>query len=146
MYICIDFHFIQDQYSMKINTKIRYGLRTLVVIASSTGTEGVLQKDIADSQNISVKYLDSIISYLKLKGLIVNAQGKRSGYRLARPADQITMLDIYTAFDRIDVVECLNNENCCPRKTTNCKANKYWHSLKTDFTSLLENKTLSEIM
>jgi Rrf2 family protein len=118
----------------------------MVVIASSTGADGVLQKDIAESQDISVKYLDSIISHLKLKGLIVNAQGKRSGYKLARPSDQITMLDIYTAFERIDVVECLNNENCCPRKTTNCKANKYWHSLKTDFTSLLENKTLSEIM
>ncbi len=131
---------------MRINTKIRYGLRTMVVIASSTGTEGVLQKDIADSQSISVKYLDSIISYLKLKGLIINAQGKRSGYKLARPADQITMLDIYTAFDRIEVVECLNNENLCPRKNHNCKANRYWDSLKTDFTTLLKNKTLSDIM
>jgi len=131
---------------MKINTKIRYGLRTLIEIASANGAEGILQKDIAESQNISVKYLDSIILHLKIKGLIVNVQGKRSGYRLAKPADQITMFDIYTAFERIEVVECLNNIDCCPRKTNNCKANAFWADFKEDFSSLLKNKTLSEIM
>ena len=83
---------------MKINTKIRYGLRTMIEIAGCLDPEGILQKDIAKNQNISVKYLDYIISALKLKGLIMNVRGRGSGYRLARPIDEITMLYIYSAF------------------------------------------------
>ena len=42
---------------MKINTKIRYGLRTMIEIANAQDDNGVLQKDIAKNQNISLKYL-----------------------------------------------------------------------------------------
>ncbi len=146
IYICIKFCHRNCFSVMRINTKIRYGLRTLIVIASTPGTEGILQKDIAESQCISVKYLDSIVSSLKLKGLIVNVRGKGSGYRLARPADEITMLDIYTAFERIEIVECLNNENCCPLKCNTCKANEYWFRLKNDFLTVLNGTKLSEII
>ncbi len=131
---------------MRINTKIRYGLRTMIVIASDLSQEGVLQKDIAEKQDLSVKYLDSIISSLKLKGLIVNARGKGSGYRLARPADQITMFDIYTAFERIDIIDCLTDVNACSKDIKNCIANRYWHSLKSDFSTLLQKKTLADII
>jgi DNA-binding IscR family transcriptional regulator len=62
---------------MKINTKIRYGLRTMLEIAKAPDNEGILQKDIAKNQNISLKYLDSIISSLKLKGLIHNSKAPR---------------------------------------------------------------------
>ncbi|HBK42488.1 MAG TPA: Rrf2 family transcriptional regulator, partial [Porphyromonadaceae bacterium] len=64
---------------MKINSKIRYGLRTMIEIACCKEPTGILQKDIAKNQNISVKYLDYIISALKLKGLISNTKGRGSG-------------------------------------------------------------------
>ena len=94
---------------MKINTKIRYGLRTMIEIACCKEPTGILQKDIAKNQNISVKYLDYIISALKLKGLIINSKDG-GGYMLTRPADQITMLDIYTAFEQIVIIECVKTE------------------------------------
>ncbi len=131
---------------MKINTKIRYGLRTMLVIATAPEFEGILQKDIAESQDISLKYLDPIISSLKLKGLIVNVKGKGSGYRLARPASEISMYDIYTAFDRIEIVDCLSDANICPRLKNNCKANAFWSEVKTDFEKMLTNKSLAEIL
>ena len=55
---------------MKLNTKVRYGLRAVTQIASST--EVLLQKDIADKQKIPLKYLDTIITGLRAKGLIKN--------------------------------------------------------------------------
>jgi len=61
---------------MKISSKVRYGLRTMIEIAASTDSDGILQKDIAKNQNISNKYLDPIISALKLKDLISNSKGK----------------------------------------------------------------------
>lgn len=131
---------------MKVNTKIRYGLRTMLEIAKTTDNEGVLQKDIAKNQNISLKYLDSIISSLKLKGLVSTSKGRGSGYTLTRDPKDITMLDIYTAFEQICVIECINNMGFCDRSQHDCKARSYWTEFGNDFKTLLEKKTLQQII
>lgn len=130
---------------MRVNTKIRYGLRTMIEIAGSSGDEGILQKEIAQKQNISLKYLDSIISALKLKGLIVNVKGKGSGYRLTRPANDISMWDIYTAFENIVVVDCSIDENFCSA-SCDCLGQMYWKEFKQEFESLLFKKSLAEVI
>lgn len=130
---------------MKINTNIRYGLRTIMEIANSTEPNGVLQKDISKNQNISLKYLDSIISSLKLKGLIVNIKGKGSGYRLTRPPNEITMWDVYTTFEPIIVVDCINNKDVCNR-SGDCKAKDYWCEFKQEFREILLKKNLAQII
>ncbi len=131
---------------MKINSKIRYGLRTLIEIANTEDPSGVLQKDVAKNQRISLKYLDSIISSLKIKGLIANSKGRGSGYTLSRDPKDITMLDVYTAFEPIVVVECIYNKNICDRNYHNCKAQSYWIELNIEFRKLLSRKTLAQII
>lgn len=131
---------------MRINTKIRYGLRTMIEIASDDNVNGILQKDIAKNQNISLKYLDPIISSLKLKGLITNSKGKGSGYKLAKLPAEITMLDIYTAFEQIVVVDCINNLKFCDRSSPDCKGRDYWQEFKSDFISILEKRNLQQII
>jgi len=118
----------------------------MIEIASSTETNGMLQKDIAKNQNISLKYLDPIISALKLKGLIANSKGKGSGYRLTRPTEEISMLDIYTAFEQIVVIECINNCDFCERSIHDCKAQNYWQEFKEEFIHNLEKKNLAQII
>ena len=130
---------------MRVNTKIRYGLRTMIEIANSKEPNGVLQKDISVNQNISLKYLDSIISSLKLKGIVSNSKGRGSGYRLTRPTSEITMYDIYTAFEPIEIIECINNNSFCDN-WQNCKAKSYWDEFKTDFVELLSKRTLQHII
>ena len=131
---------------MRVNTKIRYGLRTMIEIASSQDPNGVLQKDIAKSQHISLKYLDPIISALKLKGLITNSKGRGSGYRLTREPKDITMYDIYTAFEQIVIIECINNLNYCDRSMHDCKGRNYWDEFKDDFEKILLKKNLEQII
>lgn len=131
---------------MRINTKIRYGLRTMIEIAGSTDANGMLQKDIAKNQNISLKYLDPIISSLKLKGLIANSKGRGSGYRLTREPKDITMLDIYTAFEQIVVVECINNLGYCDRSMHDCQGRNYWNEFKNEFAEMLRRKNLEQII
>lgn len=133
-------------FNMRVNTKIRYGLRTLMEIANSTDPGGVLQKDIAKNQNISLKYLDSIISALKVKGLIANSKGRGSGYRLTRSPKEISMFDIYTAFEQIVVVECINNKGICERASHDCKARCYWTEFGREFTEMLIRKNLEDII
>jgi len=118
----------------------------MIEIATTTDPNGVLQKDIAKSQHISLKYLDPIISALKLKGLIANSRGKGSGYRLTHEPKDITMLDIYTAFEQIVVIECINNLSYCDRSLHDCKGRNYWHEFHDDFIKMLEKKNLEQII
>jgi len=130
---------------MRINTKIRYGLRTIIEIANSPNHHGVLQKDIAKNQDISLKYLDSIILALKVKGLIENEKGKGSGYILSKPSEEITMWDVYSAFEPIIFVDCINNNKFCERNAE-CSANDFWCELKRDFELLLLKRTLAQVI
>ncbi|KAB2819169.1 MAG: Rrf2 family transcriptional regulator [Bacteroidales bacterium] len=129
---------------MKINTKIRYGLRTMIAIACCEEPRGLLQKEISENQQISNKYLDAIVAALKTKKLITTFRGKGSGYKLSRPANQITMYDIYTAFEPIVIVECLDNPEFCELECC-CTANKYWTEMKAEFAKMLKSKTLADI-
>jgi len=130
---------------MTINTKVRYGMRAMIDIAKAENPGGVLQKDIAINQSISVKYLDPIIASLKAKGLIANSKGKGSGYRLTRPADKITALDIYTAFEPITVVDCIDSAEFCNR-SCECCSRTYWKEFRDSIIKTLSEKNLSQII
>ena len=111
---------------MKLSTRIRYGVRAMVEIAMVEGDEGVLQKDISERQSISNKYLDHIITALKVAYLIKNTKGKKSGYLLSRPASEISMLDIHNAFEPgIVMVDCDSCENAgvCASQVFWCQLN-----------------------
>ena len=60
---------------MKIGTRTRYGLRTMLEIALSESTKGVFQKEIAANQSLSNKYLDHSKHSLKTAALICNVKG-----------------------------------------------------------------------
>ena len=130
---------------MKINTKIRYGLRAVIEIACSNDPGGVLQKDIAINQEISLKYLDSIISSLKLKGIISHAKGKGSGFKLTRKPEEITVYDVYTAFEPIVIVDCINDMGFCDR-SKNCLSRDYWIEVKKEYKEMLSRKTIAQII
>ena len=115
---------------MKFNTKTRYGVRVVFELALNEDREGgTLQKEIAESQHVSIKYLDQIISSLKKAGLIVNVGGKKSGYVLARPANKITIYDVYSAFeDNLAIIDCLLTDGECSKKGM-CVMKDYWCEL-----------------
>ena len=115
---------------MKFNTKTRYGVRVVLELALNADKEGgTLQKEIAETQDVSVKYLDHIIASLKKAGLITNMGGKKSGYVLAKKAGEISVYDVYAAFeDDLAIIDCLLSEGECPRKGS-CVMKDYWCEL-----------------
>ncbi len=85
---------------MKISTKVQYGMLALTDIALySESRSAVSGPDIAERQDISPKYLEQILTHLKQAGLIRAQKGLRGGYRLSRPAEQISIADILNALD-----------------------------------------------
>ncbi len=130
---------------MKINTKVRYGVRVMIELALNKQKEGIYQKEIAKNQDISFKYLDQIIAGLKSSGLISTVAGKKSGYRLTRDPVEITVLDVYNAFNpEFAVVDCLTDENSC-RKTTKCATRDFWEGLNTALVKYLRSTTINDL-
>ncbi len=132
---------------MKVNTKTRYGIRTMIEITlhQMGHNSGILQKEIARKQHISEKYLDQIIASLKASGLIKNAGGKKSGYVLNASPDDISVYDIFQAFNaRLKIVECLEQGNECNYSET-CPVHDYWCELNNVIIKNMQNKTLSAL-
>ena len=69
---------------MKISTKGRYALRVMIDLALHSGGELVPLKEIAARQNITLKYMEQIISPLAKAGYVQSLRGSNGGYRLAK--------------------------------------------------------------
>ena len=129
---------------MKMNTKVRYGLRAMIEIAQSPN--GILQKEISARQDIPLLYLDSIISGLRNAGLIVNRGGKGSGYILALKQEDISVHDIYRAFEpALVLVNCSCPTLECKRSNI-CPTKDYWCELNFQIKSFMENKKLGDLV
>ncbi|HBH47305.1 MAG TPA: Rrf2 family transcriptional regulator [Bacteroidales bacterium] len=130
---------------MKLNTKTRYGIRAMIELAMDWGGKGMFQKEISERQEISYKYLDHIISALKTKGLISNVDGKKSGYRLAKKPEEISVYDIYKAFEpALQIVDCIGEHGECVR-AKNCAASDLWCGLNNKIIEHLDSINLSEL-
>ncbi len=134
---------------MKVNTKIRYGLRAMLEFGLNERKKnftGLHQKEIAENQNLSEKYLDPIIGALKSNGLIMNAGGKKSGYLLARPSQEITIYDVYRSFEpELSIIHCMNKPVTCFISRI-CVASEYWMDLNDVITNHMKSVTLDMIV
>lgn len=131
---------------MHFNTKVRYGLRVMIEIAlHNDDKEGVFQKDIAFRQGISYKYLDHIISALKIANLVVK-KGPRKGYGLTKAPSDISLYDIEQAFEPAMLLqECIGNPELCERSGI-CQARYVWVALNDKILEFLKSLSLADII
>lgn len=108
--------------------------------------QGIFQKEISEKQKISFKYLDQIIASLKAAKLITNVKGKKSGYTLTRKAEEITLYDIYRAFEPdMSIVDCLSESINCPDENR-CAPRDFWLGLNTQIIEYLKRYTLNDLV
>jgi Rrf2 family protein len=82
-----------------LSQKAKYALRALLVLAAHADDEPVHIADIAASENISRKFLESTLLELRKHGILASRRGRRGDYRLARPADQISFGEVIRIID-----------------------------------------------
>ena len=104
---------------MMISTKGRYALSIMIDLAQS-GTDGYVSlKDISDRQQISMKYLETIIAKLSKGGLVDSARGKSGGYRLNRPVEDYSVGEILILTEKtLAPVACVNCETKCTKESS----------------------------
>jgi Rrf2 family protein len=131
---------------LKISSRTRYGIRTMLEIATGKPNTGIFQKDIARNQDISIKYLDHIIYALKASQLISNVKGKKSGYMLTRKPAEISLYDIHNAFEPgVCVVECLSGNYECKRQT-DCLVVGFWKNLNDLIVDYFKSVTIEDLI
>jgi len=79
---------------MKFTVRIQYGLQALLELALNHGSGPIQIKEIADNQNVPIKFLEQILVVLKRGGLVASTRGRTGGYNLARRPSEISVKDL----------------------------------------------------
>jgi Rrf2 family protein len=117
----------------------------MVEIARYSPDRGIFQKDIAQSQQISNKYLDHIIHALKVAGLI-RKLGHKGGFILTRKPSEITLFDINNAFEPgICVIDCLECTVKCPHELE-CSTKEFWLHLNQTIIGVFKSHSLQSLL
>lgn len=84
---------------MRISCKVEYGVRALLDLALQGQGGPSLSRDTAQRQGVPETYLNQLLIQLRRGGLVTSVRGPKGGHMLARPADDITLLDILEALE-----------------------------------------------
>ena len=129
---------------MIVSTKGRYALRVMVGLAMRQPEEYVPLKEIAEEEEISQKYLESIMAILSKADFVDAVHGKGGGYRLNRPAESYTVGSILKLTEgNLSPVTCTSQG--CSRPTC-CKAMPMWERLEQMIDDFFEGITLADLL
>ena len=131
---------------MKFSTKSRYALRLMAELARYAPGTTVPLKEISERQNLSLKYLEQIVTPLARVGLVKSERGSQGGYRLSCPAAQITAGDILRAVEgEIVPVPCLaTSAESCPHRAQ-CETLGFWEGLNQVINQYIDSATLEKL-
>ena len=132
---------------MMVSTKGRYALRVMIDLAEHNTRDYIPLADIAKRQEISEKYLESIVGVLSKKGLVESLRGKGGGYRLNRSPEEYTVASILKVTEgSLAPVACLENEvNTCPR-AAECRTIDMWTKLYKLIDDFFEGVTIADLI
>ena len=131
---------------MLISTKGRYALRVMIDLAEHR-TEGYIPlKEVARRQEISEKYLESIIKLLVRARLLEGLRGKGGGYTLTRPAEEYTVEEILRLTeDSLAPVACLEPGAAPCEKQGECRTLSMWQGLDKLIRDYLGGITIADL-
>lgn len=133
--------------TVKLSTKGRYGLRALIDLALYGEEEAVSIQSISARQQISDSYLEQLVRKLKKAGLVTSVRGAQGGYRLAKPAGEISVGDVLRALEgSIEAVSCgvENNANCLGKDL--CVARYVWEKVNKSIQETVDSIRISQLV
>ncbi len=129
---------------MKLTTRGRYAVTAMLDVALNTDVAPCSLQAIARRQGISRSYLEQIFLRLRQGELVRSVRGPGGGYRLSRPAGQISVAQIIHAVDKeVDVTRCGGEGNCQGGET--CLTHHLWADLGSRIRSFLGEISLAQL-
>ena len=131
---------------MMISTRGRYALRVLADLADNRSDDYIPLKDIVQRQQISQKYLESIMTSLSKAGLVDSVHGKGGGYRLNREPADYTLGEILRLTEtNLAPVACLSPEAKPCDKACECNMLPIWTKLDLLINEYLDSISLEDL-
>ena len=131
---------------MRISTKTRYGTRAMLNLAVHYGQGALELKEIARNENISLKYLEQVITPLRTAGLVKSLRGSKGGYSLGKPPSQIFLRDIVEVLEGPPtLVDCVQDDKACARSPS-CVTREIWGEVSKAIYGILNAVSLEEMV
>ncbi|MFR3729396.1 RrF2 family transcriptional regulator [Lacrimispora sp.] len=132
---------------MKISTKGRYAIRLMIDLAEHNNGEFITLMDIAERQEISEKYLESIVSILSKNGLLISLRGKGGGYKLAKDPEFYTVGSILRLTEgSLAPVSCMEGENNSCNRASHCQTLEMWEGLNKLINDYFDGITIADLV
>lgn len=132
---------------MKISTKGRYAIRVMIDLSEHNSGNFITLMDIAERQEISEKYLESIVSVLSKNDCLISLRGKGGGYKLARQPEEYTVGEILRLTEgSFAPVACLEKKPNRCGKAPHCKTLKMWEGFEKVISEYFDNITIADLM
>jgi Rrf2 family transcriptional regulator, cysteine metabolism repressor len=132
---------------MKISTRTEYGMRVLLELARHDGDGPVSLAGVAKREKLPHAYLEQLVGQLRRAGLVSATRGQAGGYRLARPASEITMVDAVRALEGpLLEMPCAGADNleACDRPVP-CSVHELFQSVHESLAISLGSTNLAEM-
>ena len=132
---------------MIVSTKGRYALRVMLCLAQRGGGEYIPLKEIAETEEISQKYLESIMTTLSKAGFVDAVHGKGGGYRLNRAPSEYTVGSILKLTEgSLAAVSCTTQGPAACSRATCCQTKPMWEKLDAMIDDFFEGITLENLL
>ncbi len=131
---------------MEISRRTDYGVRVIMDLATLPESGRASTQEIAERQNIPAPFLAKIVSRLSLSGLVITHRGAGGGVSLARPASEISLLQVIEALDGpVQLNRCVIEPSACPRDS-HCPVHHIWAKAQLELTGLLSETTFDDLV
>jgi Rrf2 family transcriptional regulator, cysteine metabolism repressor len=139
---------------MLFSTKAEYGIRLLVALGRRGDEVPVPLGVLAEAETLPISYLEHLAAKLRADGLISSQRGAHGGYRLGRPADQISMLEVVECLEGpIAPMECFEADSegrvLCSHESDGdraCSTKLLWTRVQGGITRALAGTSLAELV
>ena len=130
---------------MRISAKTDYAVRAAIELAAATGTEPIPAERIATAQTIPLNFLENILSEMHTAGIVRSQRGADGGYRLARPAQEITIAEVIRADEGpLATVRGAKPEDAAYPGAAH-ELPRVWIAVRKNLRNVVEHVTLSDV-
>ena len=130
---------------MKLSTRGKYGLYAMYYLAQHGG-EGPQSLQSMTATGVPKQYLEQLLGNLRRAGLVSTVRGAQGGYQIAKPPEDISLLDIIDAMEGpIELSECTADEGSCER-SFGCPVRQVWRRLTDSINQELSQISLSSML
>lgn len=132
---------------MLVSTRGRYAIRVMIDLAEHMNGKYIPMKEIADRQDVSLKYMTKIMQALTKSGMLDGQHGKGGGYKLNRDPEEYRVGDILRLTEgTLAPVACIDETDCKCDRSFECRTRQMWNELDKLISEYLDGITIADLM